>query len=278
MNRQKRILAINDISCFGKCSLAVAVPILSAAGLETCMLPTAVLSAHTAFADFTFRDLTEDMLPQAAHWNQLGLSFDGIYSGYLGSVHQIAHVESIMEQFPCPFVLVDPVMGDHGRLYTGFDEGYVAQMRRLLSHADVAVPNVTEAAFLADMVYEHDTHSFDYIESIIEKLKANTKGDLVVTGVKTGNDTVGTVVYTEGNLHMIEREKFDVSYSGTGDVFASSFAAAMMNGFSVKDAGELASDFATECIEATRRHSGDRHYGVDFEFCIGSLLEKLNIV
>ena len=278
MNRQKRILAINDISCFGKCSLAVAVPILSAAGLETCMLPTAVLSAHTAFPDFTFRDLTEDMLPQTAHWEKMGLTFDGIYSGYLGSIHQISYVEKIMEQFPCPFVLVDPVMGDHGQLYTGFGETYVTQMRRLLSYADVAVPNVTEAAFLAGVPYEHGTHSLDYIETLVEKLKAKIKGDLVLTGVRTAKGTLGTAVYTEGTLYMIEREKFDVSYSGTGDVFASSFAAAMMNGFSVKDAGILASDFATECIEATRAHSGDRHYGVDFEFCIGSLLKRLHIL
>lgn len=277
MNRQKRMLAINDISCFGKCSLAVAVPILSAAGLETCMLPTAVLSAHTAFPDFTFRDLTEDMPAQAAHWQKLGLTFDGIYSGYLGSIHQISYVEKIMEQFPCPFVLVDPVMGDHGRLYTGFDSAYVSQMRRLLSRADVAVPNVTEAAFLADMPYEHNTHSLDYIETIIEKLQAQSEADLVLTGVKTGNDTVGTAVFSAGKLSMFERERFDVSYSGTGDVFASAFAAAMMNGFSVRDAGELASDFATECIEATRAHSGDRHYGVDFEFCMGSLLKRLGL-
>lgn len=278
MNRQKRILAINDISCFGKCSLAVAVPILSAAGLETCMLPTAVLSAHTAFPDFTFRDLTEDMPGQAAHWKKLGLTFDGIYSGYLGSIHQISYVEQMMQQFPCPFVLVDPVMGDHGRLYTGFDSAYVAQMRRLLSYADVAVPNVTEAAFLADVPYVHGTHSLDYIETVIEKLKEKTKGDLVLTGVKTGKGTVGTAVFSAGKLSMFEREKFDVSYSGTGDVFASAFVSAVMNGFSVKDAGELASDFATECIKATREHSGDRHYGVDFEFCIGSLLKRLGMM
>ena len=276
MNRQKRILAINDISCFGKCSLAAAMPILSAAGLETCMLPTAMLSAHTAFDGFTFRDLTCDMLPQADHWKQIGLSFDGIYSGYLGSMQQIAHVERIMDMFPCDFILVDPVMGDNGNLYAGFDDAFVPEMRKLLSRADVAVPNVTEAAFLAGIPYESGVHSVDYIESILFSLSSYAKGDIVLTGVHTGAHTLGTIVYHNHATEIINREKYDVIYSGTGDVFASSLAAGIMNGLSLFDASVLASDFVITCVKATLETSGNRSYGVNFELCIGKLIEMLS--
>ncbi|MBQ4086827.1 MAG: pyridoxamine kinase [Clostridia bacterium] len=275
MNQQKRILAINDISCFGKCSLAAAVPILSASGIETCMLPTAVLSAHTAFPGFTFRDLTEDMPSEANHWQEMGLSFDGIYSGYLGSIRQVAYVEQIVDTFPCDFVLVDPVMGDNGKLYTGFDEAFAKELRRLLTRADVIVPNVTEASFLAGIGYEADTHSTDYIATVLHALSQYTKGDVVLTGVHTGKDTLGTAVFQDGMLHVIERPKYDVVYSGTGDVFASAFAGAVMNGKDVLNSAELASDFVIDCIEATVKTSGNRNYGVNFELCIGKLIERL---
>ncbi len=278
MNQQKRILAINDISCFGKCSLAVAIPLLSAAGLETCVLPTAVLSAHTAFPDFTFRDLTEDMMLQTDHWKALNINFDGIYSGYLGSVQQISYVENIIEKFPCDFVLVDPVMGDNGRLYTGFDENFATEMKRLLSCADVIVPNVTEACCLTDTPYESNVHSADYIETILQKLNPLTKGNTVLTGVHTGEKKLGTAVFENDRLHMIEHDKYDVTYSGTGDVFASALAAAMMNGFSLQSAAALASDFVIDCIVATLKTSGSRNYGVNFELCIGKLLDKLHMI
>ncbi len=277
MNQQKRILAINDISCFGKCSLAAAIPILSAAGLETCMLPTAVLSAHTAFPGFTFRDLTEDMLPQATHWQQIGLSFHGIYSGYLGSIKQIAYVEEIIRRFPCDFVLVDPVMGDNGKLYAGFDEAFAAEMRRLLSHASVIVPNVTEAAYLVGVPYESGIHSTDYVETILNALAPYTKGDMVLTGVHTSASTLGTLVCTSQGIHTIEREKYDVVYSGTGDVFASSLAAFMINEKDIVSASICASDFVIDCIKATLRTSGNRNYGVNFELCIEKLLKKIHI-
>lgn len=276
MNHQKRILAINDISCFGKCSLTVAIPILSAAGLETCPLPTAVLSAHTAFSGFTFRDLTEDMLPQANHWHEMALSFQGIYSGYLGSIRQVAYVEKIVDMFPCDFVLVDPVMGDNGKLYAGFDESFAVEMKRLLSRADVAVPNVTEACCLSGVAYEDGIHSKDYLETILHKLTACTKGNLVITGVHTAKDTLGTAVFVNNQLSVIERQKCHVSYSGTGDVFASTLAAAILNGRSLADAAEMASDFVIDCIDATIRTSGDRNYGVNFELCMESLLQKLH--
>ena len=278
MNQQKRILAINDISCFGKCSLAAAVPILSVAGVETCMLPTAVLSAHTAFEGFTFRELTEDMLPQAMHWKTLGLSFDAVYSGYLGSAQQVACVEQILDSFPTETVLIDPVMGDNGMLYTGFDEAFVMEMRSLLKRATVIVPNVTEAAYLTDVPYEKTLHSEDYIQTLLTELKKLTKGDVVLTGLQISEGSVGTAVFAGGNISVIERERFPVFYSGTGDVFASSLAAAMLRGFSLEKAAEMASDFIIDCILETRKTSGDRNYGVNFELCLPKLLKRLGMI
>ena len=268
MNTQKRILAINDISCFGKCSLAVALPILSIAGLETCVLPTAVLSAHTGFNGFTFRDLTDDMLPQAEHWASLGLSFDGISSGYLGSARQVDHVEKILEKFPCDFVLVDPVMGDNGKLYPGFEDNFVLEMRRLLKKATVIVPNVTEASFLSGIPYEKGLHAEEYIKKLIENLLPFTNGKIVVTGIHLSESTLGTAVWDDGEFTMISREKYNVVYSGTGDTFAAAFAGALMHGHSLHAAAEIASDFVIDCIKKTLELSGSRNYGVNFELCL----------
>ncbi len=275
MNQQKRVLAINDISCFGKCSLTVALPILSAAGIETCVLPTAVLSAHTAFPDYTFCDLTENMLPQATHWEKLGLTFSGIYSGYLGSIRQVAIVEEIISRFPSDFVLVDPVMGDNGALYAGFDYAFVAEMKRLVKKAGVIVPNMTEAAFLADVPYE-PVHTDAYVETVAERLKSLADGNIVITGVEKALGMVATAVVHKQNISYIEREKFDAFYSGSGDVFASTLAGAMINGAPLDDAAELATDFVIACMRETKRTSGSRNYGLNFEACMGNLIDKLN--
>ncbi|WP_249313274.1 MULTISPECIES: pyridoxamine kinase [Congzhengia] len=278
MNRQKRIIAINDISCFGKCSLTAAIPILSAAGIETCVLPTAVLSSHTGFSGYTFRDLTDDLLMEAEHWKSLGLTFDGIYTGYLASKRQVSCVEKIMELLPSEFVLVDPVMGDNGRLYDGFDESFAKEMKRLLQKADIIVPNVTEAAFLTDVPFESGTHSQDYIETMIEKLKPVCRGQIVLTGIHSGPQKVGTAVWDGVRLEIIETEKIDVFYSGTGDVFASALAAAVMLGKDTKKAAEIAAEYVIDCILKTRKTSGDRSYGVNFELCTKELLAALGLL
>ncbi len=275
MNHQKRILAINDISCFGKCSLTAAIPILSAAGIETCALPTAVLSTHTAFSGYTFRDLTEDLLPQAQHWASLGLTFDGIYTGYLGSLLQVDAVETILDMFKTPFVLVDPVMGDNGKLYAGFDASYVEEMKRLVKRADIIVPNITEGAMLAGVPYEAGEHTTCYIQVIIEKLQALCAGNIVLTGIHMKDGVVGTAVWDKNALSVIEQQRFDVFYSGTGDVFASALAAAIMLGYNIKKAAELAAVYVETCILETRKTSGDRNYGLNFEPCIKQLLQVL---
>lgn len=272
---QKRIIAINDISCFGKCSLAVATPILSASGVECCPVPTALLSTHTAFSGYVFRDLTESLIPIATHWKELRLKFNAIYSGYLGSKEQVKTVEEIIDMFPTDFVLVDPVMGDNGVLYDGFTLEFAIEMKKLIKRADIIVPNVTEAALLTDTPYENGIHTQRYILSLAKKLKAMCDAKIVITGINVSDEKIGTAVFEDDTLTILERERFNVFYSGTGDVFASTLAAALMQGKDLKTSAAIASDFVTDCIVETKRTSGDRNYGVNFEPCLEKLIKYL---
>lgn len=274
MQKQKRVIAINDISSFGKCSLSVAISILSAAGIETCALPTAVLSAHTGFKGYTFCDLTDNILPAANHWKELGLSFDGIYSGYLGSKEQVECVEKIMKAFSFDIKLVDPVMGDDGVLYDGFDSDFPYEMKRLIRCADVIVPNVTESCLLTGLQYREE-HSKEYIEELINALKKECDASIVITGINSTTDKISTAVYENERITYIENQRQRAVYSGTGDVFASTFMAALMEGQDIVTAAKLSADFVGECIEITKKVSSERHYGINFELNTKSLLEKL---
>ncbi len=275
MQKQKRVIAINDISSFGKCSLSVAISILSAAGIETCALPTAVLSAHTGFKGYTFCDLTDNILPAASHWKELGLSFDGIYSGYLGSKEQVECVEKIMKDFSFDIKLVDPVMGDDGVLYDGFDSDFPNEMKKLIRCADVIVPNVTESCLLTGIQYREE-HSKEYIEELINALKKECSASIVITGINSTTDKISTAVYENEKITYIENQRQRAVYSGTGDVFASTFMAALMEGVNTVTAAKLSADFVGECIEITKAVSSERHYGINFELNTKSLLEKLN--
>ena len=278
MNKQKRIIAINDISCFGKCSLTAALPILSAAGIETCVPPTALLSTHTAFKGFTFSELSNDLTNIVKHWKELNLEFDAIYTGYLGAKSQIKLVEEVIDLFPTDVVLVDPVMGDNGRLYEGFDDSFAFEIKHLVKKADIIVPNVTEASFLTSVPYEENTHSRDYIETLIDKLKKLCPGKIVLTGINLTKYTVGTAVWDNASLNIIEREKIDVFYSGTGDVFASTLAASYLLGNNIKKSAEISADYIIDCIYETQKTSGDRNYGLNFELCTKNLLSTLGII
>ena len=274
---QKRVIAINDISSFGKCSLTVAISILGAAGLETCAVPTAVLSAHTGFKGYTFCDLTENILPAASHWKDLNLKFDGIYSGYLGSKEQIECVCQVMDMFDVGIKLIDPVMGDDGVLYDGFEPEFCEEMKKLIKKADVIVPNVTEGCLLTGIEYKHE-HSKEYIAEIIKELTKICDASIIITGINSKEDKISTAVFDRGQLTYIENDKQRAVYSGTGDVFASTFMASLMLGKSLIDSARLASDFVGECIELTKKTSSSRHYGINFELNTKSLLEKLDII
>jgi pyridoxine kinase len=272
----KKVLTVQDISCVGQCSLTVALPILSAAGHETCILPSAVLSTHTGgFTGYTFRDLTDDMPAIAAHWRKENIKFNAIYTGYLGSARQIAYVKDMFRTLSAPgcVTFVDPAMADNGRLYTGFDEAFVAEMKTLCAEADVILPNITEACFLTGMPYR-ETYDETYIAELLSALRAAGAKTVILTGVGFTPDTTGVMVL-EGDAprHYVHR-KIPKSSHGTGDVYASAFVGAYMRGFSAFEAAGIASEYTVRCIENTV--DDDSHwYGVKFEPVLPYLIKVL---
>jgi len=272
---QKRILTIQDISCFGKCSLTVALPIISAMGIECTVIPTAVLSAHTAcFEDYTFRDLTGDIAGIARHWNSHGLSLDGIYTGYLGSPEQAEIVCGVIDSFRPTFVFVDPAMADHGKLYAGFDMRIVEAMRELCGVADVIVPNLTEAAFLLGEEYTPERYGdMAVIRDILVRLTDLGAKTAVLTGV-CSDGKQGCVSYCRETGEVVEyfSEHLPVKCHGTGDVFSSSMFGAMIRGKSLLDSMKTAVEFTLSCIRETM---GDEShwYGVRFEKCLPLLTD-----
>ena len=262
----KKILTVQDISCVGQCSLTVALPILSAAGHETAILPSAVLSTHTAgFKGYTFRDLTEDIPKIAAHWEKEGIRFDGVYTGYLGSAEQIKMVLDIFatlgkEGFT---TFVDPAMADNGKLYPGFDLAFVDEMKKLTFSADIILPNITEASFLTGMEYR-ETYGEDYIAGLLGALRENGAKTVVLTGVSYEPKTTGVVVL-EGDVTRYYRHKrIPKGSHGTGDVYSSAFVGAYMSGKDVYDSAAIAADYTVRCIELTQEDP-DHWYGAKFE-------------
>ena len=276
----KRILSIQDISCVGKCSLTVALPIISAAGIETAILPTAVLSTHTAFKNFTFRDLTDDIPAIAEHWKSEKIAFDGIYTGYLGSFRQIDLVEKIFEDFDHPGMLrfVDPAMGDNGRLYSGFDEAFARKMGELCGKAEIIVPNFTEAAFMLGEEYIGDKrYSADDVKGLLKRLCALGTPVSVLTGVSLEEGRCGVMAYDSCKNEFYEyyNEHLPVSFHGTGDVFASGCFAALMSGQALPEALKTAVEFTLDAIRQTISEPDHIWYGVNFEKSIPKLLEVL---
>ena len=272
----KRILTIQDISCVGQCSLTVALPILSAAGLETAILPSAVLSTHTAgFTGYTFRDLADDIPKIAAHWRKEKIGFEAIYTGYLGSISQIDMVKDIFAKLlnPGGLTVVDPAMADNGKLYPAFDAEYANAMKSLCFGADVILPNITEACYLADEEYR-ETYDEKYITGLLEKLAARGAKTIVLTGVGYAPDKTGVAVWENGKLSYYEHKKIAQGSHGTGDVYASAYVGALVRGKSSFDAAKIAADYTVACIENTNGDP-DHWYGVKFEPVLGKYIEML---
>ena len=271
-----RILTIQDISCVGQCSLTVALPILSACGVETAILPSAVLSTHTAgFTGYTFRDLTEDMPKIAAHWQKEGIAFDAFYTGYLGSAQQIQYVEDIFHTLGRGrgLKIVDPAMADNGKLYPAFDMDYVKAMRTLCAKADYVLPNLTEACFLTGVEYKEE-YDRAYIENIIGKLCALGAKNVIFTGVSYRKGMTGVVVWENGAYSYYEHEFLPGSCHGTGDIYASAFTGALMRGKTAMEGAKIAADYTMECIRATAAEK-DHWYGAKFETELGKLIKMI---
>lgn len=272
----KRILTIQDISCVGQCSLTVALPILSACGLETAILPSAVLSTHSVgFRDFTFRDLTEDIPAIQHHWQQEGIRFQAVYTGYLGSARQIEMVQDICRNLLVPGgkKIVDPAMADRGELYPVFDMDFVQEMKKLVGEGDIVLPNITEASLLTDTEYREE-YDEEYICGLVAGIHRLGAGTVVLTGVSYDAHSTGVLVSEQGKQTYYRHELLDRGCHGTGDVYASSFVGAYMHGKTVPEAARIAADYTLACIKNTLDDS-DHWYGVKFEPLLGELIAAL---
>lgn len=277
----KRILSIQDISCVGQCSLTVALPIISAAGIETAILPSAILSTHTAagFGKFTFRDLTEDLPQINKHWNDINVKFDAIYTGYIGNKSQIEYILNIVNttlKKDAPLI-VDPAMGDNGKLYVGFDKSFVECMAKLCAKADVILPNLTEAANLLNEECVLSGYDKEYIEGIVRRLATLGAKNVILTGVSFSNNEVGVCVYeskTDTTSYYLH-QKIGQSFHGTGDVFSSSFVGALLNGKSLLESATIAADVTRQSVALTIEDKDMHWYGVEFERVLPEYLKKL---
>ncbi len=282
MNKQKRVAAIHDISCVGRCSLTVALPILSAAGFDTSVLPTAILSTHTGgFEGFTYRDLTEDIKPISDHWQSLNLHFDALYSGFLGSFEQIDLVADLFDTFRSndTLVMVDPVMADNGVLYSIYSPEMARGMTKLCAKADIIVPNLTEAAFLLDEDYIGENYSQEYIETTLKKLSSLGSKMVVLSGVTFEKDKLGAAAFNSetGKISYSFNDKIDGYFHGTGDVFGSALLSTLLNNFPLEEATQIAVDYTHMCISLTQKAEQEKRYGVCFEKAIPYLIKKLGL-
>lgn len=274
--KEKKVITIQDISCYGQCSITVALPILSATGIETAIIPSAVLSTHTyGFKNFTFNDLSKDIPNILDHHKSEGIKFDALYSGYLGSVDIFPLVERMIkdELKEGGIFVLDPVMGDNGKLYPIFNNEYVEAMKKLTAKADILLPNITEACFLTGIEYKSE-YDETYIKSLLDGLKKLGAKTIVLTGVSYKLGRTGVVVYNK-ELQYYEHEKLPQSYHGTGDVYASSFLGAYLKCNDAFKASKVAANFVVKCIKNTD-DDPDHWYGVKFEPLLGDLAKEVS--
>lgn len=273
----KRIVTIQDISCVGKCSLTVALPIISAVGVEAAIIPTAVLSTHTMFKNFTCKDLDDQILPIAEHWKSENIYFDAFYTGYLASAQQIDKVITLINSLKREndLVIVDPAMADNGKLYPAFDEDFPREMAKLCVKADIALPNITEACLMTGTPYRKE-YDEAFAKDIVKKLSYMGAKKVVLTGAEFGGK-YGVLYYDSATdeFFYYTQDKVDAVFHGTGDIFSSTFTGLVVRGKSIKDSLTIAADFTAECIRITKNDEKANWYGVDFEKAIPYLIDRI---
>ncbi len=277
----KRIVTIQDMSCIGKCSLTVALPVISAMGIETAVIPTALLSNHTAFSDFTFLDLKDEIVPITKQLKKENIAFDAIYTGYLGSIEQIDIVSSFIDEMKNEntLVIVDPAMADFGKLYTGFDDDFAKKMRDLVKKANIVLPNVTESAIILGekyLDYTDSKYNEDYIRKMLIGLCEFGAREAIITGVVSDNgEKIGAMGYNaeKKEFYSYYHDKVDKIFHGTGDVFASCYCGSIVNGFSTQKSVKTAVDFTYRAIEETLKDDNAVWYGVNFESALPFLFD-----
>lgn len=275
--RDKKIVTIQDISCYGQCSITVALPILSACGYETAILPTSILSTHTAgFHGFEYKDMDEELDRFLKHWDREGLGFDAIYTGYLGSVSLVYFTIRAIKQLKKEnsLVIVDPAMGDKGKLYPAFNEEYALKMRELIKEADIILPNITEAAFMAGFPYQ-EKYDKEYIETLLKELNKYTSAKIILTDVSFQKNATGVYIYDNGYFQYYKHHKIGNGYHGTGDIFSSTFVASYLKNHELYLSVKMAADYVYRCINYTQSDK-DHWYGVKFEPLLNGLVNKLN--
>ena len=273
----KRIVSIQDISALGKCSLTVALPIISAMGVECVVLPTAILSVHTQFPSFTFHDLTDEMEPIAENWKANNITFDACCSGYLGSFRQIDIVAQFFKDFGKDgLVIVDPAMADNGVLYKGFDKNFARKMATLCENADLVLPNITEACYMLDMPYK-ESYDESYIKEMLVKLCELGAKNAAITGVSFEEGKLGVMSYEKesGKFASYFTGRQPKNFHGTGDIYTAAATGAIVSGMSIPDALKLACDYTAECIRLTLEEENHNFYGVNFEQATPYLLKLM---
>ena len=271
-----RIAVVQDLSCIGRCSLGVAMSVLPAMGLEVASLPTALLSTHTAFEGFTFVDLSPEMERIMSHWKALQMRFDAIYIGYLGSIRLIELTERFIDTFRAPQtrVILDPAFGDNGALYAGFDGTYVARLRELCRHADVILPNVTEACALLELPWEDSTACTQRLVQRAWELLDGRLRNVLITSCRFSEGWTGLICAGD-NGFVYPHERVALSCHGSGDLFASVFAGLMTLGRSLPESARTAADFTRDCIRHSMNCPDHRWYGVDYEPMLGELARRI---
>ena len=271
----KRILTVQDISCLGKCSLTIALPVISALGVEAVILPTAVLSTHTMFNGWTCKDLSDQIGPITEHWKREGVKFDAIYTGYLGTEEQIEQMKQLFSDFggDDTLIFVDPAMGDKGKLYPAFDMAYAKKNAELCACADIIVPNITEAAFMTGMEYREE-YDEAYVKELLSRLDELGAKISILTGVSLEEGKTGVMGYERatGEYYLYQNKKIDAAYHGTGDLFSSIVIGEIMKGMDWRDALRIAADHTAHTIEVTLKNPAEPWYGVDFEATMPELI------
>lgn len=262
----KKILTIQDISCYGQCSITVALPILSSRGIETAILPSAILSTHTSgFNNFTVLDLTDEMPKIINHWINEGIKFDAIYTGYIGDVRQFDMILKCKDMLlnDNGLFIVDPAMADHGKLYPALNNDIVEGMKKICRVADYIIPNITEACFLTDNEYK-ESYDEDYTKKLVNDLYALGAKNIILSGITNDDNNIGACSFDGNSIIKVLQQKCEKSYHGTGDIFSSIIVANILNNVSLKDNLMDATKFIVDCITATKDDS-NHSYGVKFE-------------
>ena len=281
MNENTKILTIQDISCFGQCSITVALPIISAFGIETAVLPSAVLSTHTSgFTDYTVRDLTEDLPNIRKHWEKEEIFFDAIYTGFIGSIEQMDYIKEIIDSRLNPegLVFVDPAMADQGEFYNGFDQEFADKMGELCKLGDYILPNTTEACYILHKPWKKEFTREEMLE-MANELSEFTKRYVILKGDTNKENQLGMIVLDkiESTIEIVYNDKIDYISHGTGDVFASTFVGSIISGKTPCQATKIAGELTKKSIEKTIGDKG-HNYGVKFEQVIPEIYDLLKTI